>query len=97
MISLFVAACVAAVVATAAVRHRASNGGDGARELRGGDDRGGRGSGALGEAGGPITFKVYLCGLDPQVWSEHVPWEVCRVKLVGCPTNNVAVPDCEHW
>ena len=47
--------------------------------------------------GGSITFKVYLCGLTREVWDDYVPWEVCRVKLVGCPTNGVDHPDCAHW
>lgn len=54
----------------------------------------------VGELGGaygvrtPITFTVHLCGVSKEVWDRHVPWPVCRVKLVGCPKNG---GDCWHW
>ena len=103
VISMVVAAaCVAAVVATAAVRanldhHGASS--PGAAASTSSRVTGMSTSAQLGQApaDGSITFTVHLCGLNGDVWRDHVPWEVCRVKLVGCPTKDVANPDCAHW
>ena len=47
----------------------------------------------LGTGTKPITYTVHLCGVPEDVWNRHVPWPVCRVKLVGCP-NGAA---CWHW
>lgn len=42
----------------------------------------------------PVTFTVHLCGLEEGLWDRHVPWPVCRVKLVGCEKNDES---CAHW
>jgi hypothetical protein len=41
-----------------------------------------------------ITFKVHVCGVPTQVWNPYVPFDVCRVKLVGCPGGGSS---CKHW
>ena len=41
----------------------------------------------LGSGVSPVTFTVHLCGVPDEVWNRHVPWPVCRVKLVGCPST----------
>jgi surface protein len=53
-------------------------------------------SASLGGGGGMITFKVHTCGEDTagSIWDHHVPWSVCRVKLVGCPGGGGG---CAHW
>ena len=47
----------------------------------------------LGTGTSPVTFTVHLCGVPKEVWNRHVPWPVCRVKLVGCPSTG----NCWHW
>ena len=47
----------------------------------------------LGSGVSPVTFTVHLCGVPDEVWNRHVPWPVCRVKLVGCPSTG----NCWHW
>ena len=47
----------------------------------------------LGTGTKPVTFTVHLRGIPDHVWNRHVPWPVCRVKLVGCPSTG----DCWHW
>ena len=47
----------------------------------------------LGSGTSPVTFTVHLCGVSDEVWNRHVPWPVCRVKLVGCPSTG----NCWHW
>jgi len=49
---------------------------------------------ALGTAQREITFRVHVCGVPQAVWDGHVPWPVCRVKLVGCPGGGRS---CYHW
>jgi hypothetical protein len=49
--------------------------------------------GRLGSGVSPVTFTVHLCGVPDEVWNRHVPWPVCRVKLVGCPSTG----NCWHW
>ena len=49
--------------------------------------------GRLGSGVSPVTFTVHLCGVPDDVWNRHVPWPVCRVKLVGCPSTG----NCWHW
>ena len=47
----------------------------------------------LGSGVSPVTFTVHLCGVPDEVWNRHVPWPVCRVKLVGCPSTG----NCWRW
>ena len=49
---------------------------------------------ALGAGTRQITFTVHTCGVPQDVWDGHVPWPVCRVKLVGCPGGGRS---CYHW
>ena len=49
---------------------------------------------ALGAGTREITFVVHTCGVPQAKWDKHVPWPVCRVKLVGCPGGGRT---CYHW
>ena len=50
---------------------------------------------AFGAPAGAIKFTVYTCGVPENVWNNHVPWEVCRVKLVGCANDPTGA--CPNW
>ena len=40
------------------------------------------------------TFTVYTCGIPDVIKQRHIPWDICRVKLVGCPGGGSG---CRHW
>jgi hypothetical protein len=50
---------------------------------------------AIGGNGGAITFTVHTCGVPEHIWDNHVPWAVCRVKLVGCANDPTGT--CPNW
>ena len=52
----------------------------------------------LGDAGpSPITFRVYVCTLDVELEGDRNPFDVCRAKLVGCPTGSGKKNKCENF
>ena len=49
---------------------------------------------ALGTRTRSITFRVFTCGIPEAIYNAHIPWPICRVKLVGCPGGGAS---CYHW
>jgi hypothetical protein len=47
-----------------------------------------------GHTPGNRTFTVYTCGIPAIIQQRHVPFDICRVKLVGCPGGGAG---CRHW
>ena len=50
-----------------------------------------------GALGSPITFRVYVCGFNDDFEVTRLPFDVCRAKLVGCPTGNGGEGNCLTW
>ena len=48
----------------------------------------------LGTPTREIKFRVFVCGIPEDLYAKHLPWPICRVKLVGCPGGGAS---CYHW
>ena len=52
-------------------------------------------SAPLGDAPVNRTFTVHTCGIPQPIIDKHLPFTICRAKLVGCPGGGGA--SCRHW